>query len=259
MVALLTAFAGCSWATNYPDASGPRFAGVVPHPATSPGWPDTLTVVSFNVEHGARLDAALEALEAVERPDLVLLQEMDEEGAARIARALGMGWVYYPAIRNHRTGRHFGNAVLSRWPVISDEKLVLPRLAAFGRTLRTATVATVQVGPREVRVYSAHLGTPVNLSRADRRAQMRTILQDASRHPRVILGGDLNSGSLGEMAVDRGYLWPTEEGPRTLLFGRWDHILLKGLERPKEDAAGTLEDPADASDHRPVWARAIVR
>lgn len=26
--------------------------------------------------------------------------------------------------------------------------------------------------------------------------------------------------------------WPTERGPRTTLFGRWDHIYMKGSARP---------------------------
>lgn len=40
--------------------------------------------------------------------------------------ALGMSWVYYPAIFRHRSDKDFGNAVLSRWPIIADKKIVLP-------------------------------------------------------------------------------------------------------------------------------------
>jgi hypothetical protein len=56
-----------------------------------------------------------------------------------------------------------------------------------------------------------------------------------------------------------GYLWPTEEGPRTIVWGRFDHIFFKGLESPDSLAAGTVLDVRDASDRRPVWAVGILQ
>ena len=258
---LFLAVAGaCHTGRVYPDPDGPRFAGGTPNPPRSPGWRDTVRVVSFNVEHGQAVDSALAVLTLepdLRGADIVLLQEMDEDGTRRIAQALDMAWVYYPAIYRHATARHFGNAILSRWPIVDDTKLVLPHRAIFGRTQRVAAVATVQVGRLPVRVYSVHLATPPNLALRDRRDQMRAVLRDAARHPRVIIGGDLNSGSIGRMAAERGYAWPTEDGPRTVFFGRWDHIFFKGI-APLETAAGTILDTRDASDHRPVWAAGVV-
>jgi endonuclease/exonuclease/phosphatase family metal-dependent hydrolase len=260
-VVLLLALGGCSWAHNYVDPTGPRFAGALPAPPPSDAWPDTLRVVSFNVERGVRVDSALAALAGdpeTAAPDVVLLQEMDEDGARRVAEALDMGFVYYPAVRYNGSGRDFGNAVLSRWPIVDDAKLVLPHLSVFGRTQRIATAATIRVGRTRVRVYSVHLGTPVNLPLRDRAEQMRTVLRDAARHPHVILGGDFNSHGLGQLALRRGYAWPTREGPHTVRLWRWDHILFKGLEAPEEEAAGTVEDNRGASDHRPVWAVGVL-
>jgi endonuclease/exonuclease/phosphatase family metal-dependent hydrolase len=219
-------------------------------------------VISFNVEYSQAVDSALAVLAGepdLAEPDLVLLQEMDERGARQVAEALGMGRVYYPAILSKRTGRDFGNAVLSRWPILHDEKIILPHRAVFGRTQRIATVATVRVGRIPIRVYSVHLATPPNQSLRDRMDQMRAVLRDASRHPHVIIGGDLNSGRLAQMAWRRGYEWPTKEGPKTLAFGRWDHIVFKGLTLPDSSASGTILDNRAASDHRPVWARGVVR
>ena len=219
-------------------------------------------MVAFNIENAAGVDSALAVLLSepdLADPDVVLLQEMDEAGTRRIGQALGMGYVYYPSIVRRKTGKDFGNAVLSRWPVVDDGKIILPGLAIFGRTQRTATWVTLQVGRTPVRVYSVHLATIVNQSMRDRRAQMRAILRDAAPHPHVILGGDLNDKSLGAMAAEAGFAWPTEDGPRTTLGGRYDHILFKGLTPPDDAAAGTVEDNRGASDHKPVWARGVVR
>lgn len=261
-LAVALAVAGCRTGVNYGEPGVPRYGGSLVDPAPAAAWPDTLTVVTYNVQESREVGRALDVLRseaAVAAPDLVLLQEMDAEGTARVARALGMAWVYYPAVRRTGTGRDFGNAVLSRWPIVDDAKLILPKIATWGRMQRTATAVTIDVGGVPVRVYSVHLGTPLSLSLQDRRAQLRAVLDDASVHPRVILGGDLNSGDLGEMAVRRGFVWPTEDGPRTTLFGRFDHVLFRGLAAPDSGATGTIHDAVDASDHRPVWARGFMR
>lgn len=218
-------------------------------------------MVSFNVENSQEVDSALAVLRgepSLAGADVVLLQEMDEPGVRKVAEALGMGWVYYPAIVRRSTGRDFGNAVLSRWPIVDDEKLLLPHRAVFGATRRIATVATLQVGRTRVRVYSIHLATKVNMSLRDRRDQMAAVLRDAARHPHVVLAGDLNDARMAEMASRSGFAWPSREGPRTTWGGRFDHILFKGLRLSGPDAAGTVEDVRGASDHRPVWAVGVI-
>jgi hypothetical protein len=44
----------------------------------------------------------------------------------------------------------------------------------------------------------------------------------------------------------------------TTTGGRWDHIFVKGLTAPVA-AAGTVSRVRGASDHRPVWAIAVLR
>ena len=157
-----------------------------------------------------------------------------------------------------RSKRHFGNAVLSRWPIVEDKRIVLPHHGRFARTQRTATAATIQVGESLVRVYSTHLGTMTDVEPASRRDQLRAILADAARYPRVVLGGDMNDVGVGRVAREEGYNWPTERGPDTSWLGRLDHIFLKGLASPDSAAAGTVLDVRKASDHLPVWAVAIL-
>lgn len=253
--------AGCRTGRNYPGTEGPRYAG---RPATyravrSSG--DTVRVVSFNIAFGRRADSAIALFRSspeLRDADVILLQEMDAQSTRHVADALGFWYVYYPAIFSLRTRRDFGNAVLSRWPIVEDRKIVLPHVSRYARTQRIATAATLSIGGSSVRVYSTHLSTIADIGTAARRDQLRTILADAERYPHVIVGGDLNSGSVGRVAREMGYAWPTERGPNTTRGARWDHIFLKGLSSPERAAAGTVRDVRGASDHRPVWAIAIL-
>lgn len=253
--------AGCQLFTNHPDPLGPRSAGAPPPTAATvdPADDDVLVIATFNVKHGKRVERAIQALRAdsvTRDADILLLQEMDAAGTRRVAESFGMGWVYYPA-RDDRDGDGVGNAILSRWPILDDEKVVLPHLALFGGSQRIATAATIRVGSLPIRVYSVHLATPANLGPGKRRDQLGTVLEDAAGHPRVVIGGDLNSHGLGEMAVDRGFAWPTRDGPATVSVFRWDHIFHRGLD-PVLAGAGTVLDTRGASDHRPVWVRLIL-
>jgi endonuclease/exonuclease/phosphatase family metal-dependent hydrolase len=224
--------------------------------------PRALRIVSFNIAFARNIDGAIALLTSnaqLRAPDVLLLQEMDAEGTRRIADALGMGYVYYPAIFHKRAERDFGNAILSRWPMVEDARLVLPHPSRYAGTHRIATAATLQVGPARVRVYSTHLGTPLDASVSSRRDQLRAIFADAVAHPLVIVGGDLNSHDVGRVSVEAGYAWPTREGPRTTLWGRWDHVFLKGLTVPDSGGSGTITDARGVSDHVPIWVVAIVR
>ncbi|HSG50444.1 MAG TPA: endonuclease/exonuclease/phosphatase family protein [Longimicrobiales bacterium] len=267
---LLAGAVACATTQPYLDPTGPRHAGVPTATASAPssvdGLPErgtgplTLQVASFNIQEGREIDGALDVIlgnPGLAEADFILLQEMDPRGTERIAAALGMAWVYYPA--GLRDGRGWGNAVLSRWPLEEDEKIVLPHQAWLGGTRRIATAVTARVGDVRVRVYSVHLATPLNQSRGDREDQLRTVLEDAAPYAHVIIGGDLNSGSLAEVALGEGYQWPTREGPRTVWFSRVDHVLYKGLVPTWFGGAGTVTDNGGASDHLPVWARGRIR
>ncbi len=263
IVLLIAALASaCQTQRNYLTSEGPRYASPPPPHITAAQASDTIQVVSFNIEFAIQIDSALKVLttdDALRTADIILLQEMDATSTRYIARELGMWYVYYPATLHIMHGRDFGNAVLSRWPIVADEKIMLPHLARVYRTIRTATAATIAIGRDTVRAYSAHLGTIANVNARQRREQLETILKDAEKYPRVIIGGDMNHPTVGTHARDAGYGWPTEHGPPTATIGRLDHIFLKGLFSPQADASGTVLEVRNASDHRPVWATALIR
>lgn len=254
--------AGCRTGRNYSPADVQGYEGSPGGNAAISTGVDTLRVISFNIKYAQRIDLAIVLLESepdLRDADVILLNEMDENGTWLIAEALGMHYVYYPAVLHTRTRRDFGNAVLSRWPIIEHERIVLPHVARFQRTQRAATAATVSVGSTPVRVYAVHLGTFFEIGPGARREQLRTVLKDAARYTHAIVGGDMNDGRIGPTAWEEGFTWPTQYGPRTMPFGRVDHIFLKNLPVPDSAAAGTVRDTRGASDHSPVWVRAILR
>ncbi len=247
--------AGCHTVRNYPLPEGPRYAGGWEYRVES-SRPQPLRIATFNIEYGRQIDSALVVLggdPALRDLDVLLLQEMDAAGTKRIAAALDMRYVYYPASFRSLTRRDFGNAVLARWPISEDRKIVLPHVGRWARTLRTATAATVVVRGVPVRVYSVHLGTVANVTRAGRADQLGAILADAQAYPRAIIGGDLNDASIGRVAVAAGYAWPTEHGPFTTRGARLDHILLRGFPGVERSTSGTVAHIHHASDHRAVW------
>jgi len=256
---------GCRAVLNYPSALGPRYAGVAATPAVPAPQPlHTIRVVTYNVQWGKHIDRAINVLTTrapLPDADIVVLQEMNADGARRIAEALGMSWVYYPVFVHPRAGGDMGNAVLSRWPIIADEKLMLPHIAGLRHAQRIATAATVMVGDVKVRVYSAHLGTPSDIRPSKRRDQARTIVADAAAYPLVIIAGDMNSHGIGKEFVASGFLWPTEHNGFTTAIFNWDHVFLKGFTVPAPTASvpklhGIVRDTLGTSDHDPVWALA---
>jgi endonuclease/exonuclease/phosphatase family metal-dependent hydrolase len=251
---ILALSAGCAHPVNYGDAAGPRYAGGRFGPARAP---DQLRVVSFNVKNAVHVDLAIALLrrnDSLRGADILLLQEMDARGVMEVADSLGMAYVYYPASRSRTTGRDVGNAILSRWPLSEDRKVVLPHLGRIRGTERVAVGATVLVGSRRVRVYSVHLATMVANGPNDRRDQLRTLLADADSLSPVIIGGDFNSETVPALAGEHGYLWPTQRLPHTSGFWTFDHFLLKGVALTDSASFGVVKQVRGASDHRPVWA-----
>ena len=251
--------AGCRAVLNYPSPLGPRYAGSPTSPSVAPATKHAVRVVTYNVQWGKHVDRAIQVLQTrtpLPDADIVVLQEMDAEGTRRIADALGMAWVYYPAVVHPKRGHDFGNAVLSRWPIVADEKLMLPHIGGLRHAQRTATAATVLVGSVQVRVYSAHLGTPSDIRPSRRRDQAHAILADAATYPLVIVAGDMNSHGIGKEFRAGGFLWPTEHNGFTTAVFNWDHIFFKGfvaLDRART-SAGIVRDTLGTSDHDPVWA-----
>lgn len=257
LAALATVLLGCAPMSNLLDPTSPRFEGhyarssPAARPAAAP-----LRIVTFNIKFAREIDRAVAVLESdsLRDADIVMLQEMDERGVDRIARALALNYAYYPASVHPGTGRYFGPAVLSRWPIERSWKLLLPHEGWGRRQRRTATAALVRANGVRVLAYAVHLETPIRLSEAGRRDQARAVMRDARRHAGpVVIAGDFNSQAIGPVFEAAGYRWATRRvGPSVSVFA-WDHIFARGV-LPAAGRAGVVREVRGASDHRPVWA-----
>src|SRR5262245_48520077 len=119
---LALAAAACAPVRNYTDLSGPRYAGG----AALPSRAHPVKLVTFNIRFAREIGGAIALLQAnphLKDADVIALQEMDGPGVERIAAALGLAYVYYPAALR-ADGKDFGNAVLVRGEIEDDHKLL---------------------------------------------------------------------------------------------------------------------------------------
>jgi endonuclease/exonuclease/phosphatase family metal-dependent hydrolase len=137
----------------------------------------------------ARLDA-----------DVICLQEVWDDGTVCLAEELAaeLGFHHAYGARLDIDGVRFGNAVLSRWPIVGSEVLALPADSAV-EELRTCVRADID-GPRGMlQVFSTHLNWRFDQS-ATRQDQVRSICRfiatsrpEAGRQFPPILCGDFNA------------------------------------------------------------------
>jgi endonuclease/exonuclease/phosphatase family metal-dependent hydrolase len=249
---------GCAPTRNYPERSGPRYTGGLDSAAAATGLEladARLRIVTFNIKFARQIDRAIEALrtsELLRGPDVLALQEMDAPGVKRIAEALGLAYVYYPAAVNR--DQDFGNAVLVRGEILEDHKLVLPNPGRFGGMRRIAVVVTARLADGQtVRIYSVHFGTPKDVSTSERRQQLAAVIEDArSATGPVVVAGDFNNrGISGAVLEAAGFTWLTRDVGRTISFFSWDHVFVRGF-AGVGDASSRAVDSRGASDHRAV-------
>jgi endonuclease/exonuclease/phosphatase family metal-dependent hydrolase len=230
---------------------------VPPAPAPAAG----IRVVTFNIRFAREIARAIEVLrhDSLRGADILALQEMDEAGADRIARTLGYDYAFYPAVIHPTSGRYFGPAVLSRWPIERSWKVLLPHAGWTRGQRRTATAAVLRVRNTRILAYAVHLETPVQLSDAGRRDQVMAVLDDAAdfRGP-VVIAGDFNSEGVGLLLARRGYLWLTRRVGPTVAWFSWDHVFVRGLAPARPRSAGVVPEVRGASDHHPVWGVALT-
>ena len=129
--------------------------------------------------------------------DVVALQEVLGPGPSgtshieEIGASLGMGWVLAPTrrLRDHL----FGNAVLSRFPIVHHAQHDLSWKACEERGMQRVDV---DVSGRPLHVYNVHLGTAI-LERRYQAQRLATLVAD--RHvtgPKIVLG-DFNEWMRG--------------------------------------------------------------
>ncbi|MBA2390964.1 MAG: endonuclease/exonuclease/phosphatase family protein [Geodermatophilaceae bacterium] len=227
-----------------------------------------LRVATFNIAHGRgrggvvglrRTTATLASLDA----DIICLQEVDRhysersgwaDQATELAAALGMTAVWGVAMRrpSARPGQppaEYGNAILTRLPVVEQRVVRLPgRPPAEPRSM---VIAALAGGLHVACLHLQHDSAPA------RAEQLAVALQELPEAP-VMLAGDFNAtpdapelGPVRERLVDcwdsagrgRGASFPSRFPLRRL-----DYVFVSlGL-----SARRAAVVPTTASDHRPL-------
>ncbi len=250
---------------NFLEAKHPFWQSELPVAHNSA--PDSiLTVVSYNIKFGIKLEEAIDELgiHPFKGADIILLQEMDEWGTQYISRKLSYNYIYYPISNHPRHQKNFGNAILSKWPISQSQKIILPHAQPINRMKRAATVATIHYGDTKIRTFSVHLETPI-LSRSKRLQQLQFALSEVENSLKdelVIMGGDFNSlfpndvSMMVEMCRAKNLEWNTEYLGHTLsrfnfVKPQLDHIFSRGFVHLN---SGKMNDPK-GSDHFPIWTK----
>lgn len=260
---VLVLLTGCPLAENYTDEAGPRYSGDHRPPGpVATEVPSSVTFVAYNL---AFSENVTEAITALKRPplagaDVIAMQEMDAPSVDRIAKELGLTYVYYPA-SVQVDGGDFGNAVLSRWPIIEDWKIHLPHDDPYHQRRRIGVVATVDIDGALVQTVSVHNATPI-VGLGGRLDQTEALINGVDgRGPMQVIAGDFNTSDPGSLRQtvklfsDRGYEWASRGVGDTVdsVIGGLplDSIFSRGLS-PLE--RGVDRGPS-GSDHYPVWVR----
>jgi endonuclease/exonuclease/phosphatase family metal-dependent hydrolase len=261
VLALMTlVLMGCTPTINLLNPTSPRFAGSYAPSSGESSAPDQLRIVTFNIKLGRKIDRAIEVLnsDSLRNADVIALQEMDEVGVERIARALKLNYAYYPGSIHPTDHRYFGPALLSRWPVEGSWKVLLPHAGLIRHQRRTATAAVLRIRGERVLAYAVHLETQLKISESSREDQVLAILRDAGPFPGpVVIAGDFNSEGIGPFLVRHGFTWLTARVGPSISFFSWDHIFVRRLS--PTSGVGLVKDVRGASDHRPVWGVVVQR
>ena len=213
---------GCAVVHNYDDPEGPRYEGQ--YSSTGAVSARELTVATFNIQFANNVSKAIEEIEgepALADAEVFLLQEMDNAGTDAIASHFGFDYVYYPGSKAR--GKEFGNAVLSRWPIVATETRRLPSLPDT-EEFRVALKAEVD-GPRgRFEIYTTHLNWRFDQSHV-RQLQVRAlaefVAENQSRAYPAIVCGDFNADPMSDeirMLTGRA----AAPVPRLVFHDAWD-------------------------------------
>jgi endonuclease/exonuclease/phosphatase family metal-dependent hydrolase len=236
--------------------------------------PVRLRVLCYNIHHAEGVDRQLDldriarVIKSVE-PDLVALQEVDQNAArtrsidqpAELARLTGMHVAFGPNIELQ--GGHYGNAVLSRFPIKSHKNHLLPN--RDNGEQRGVLVTELQVdGLAEPLVLLAtHLDhRPDHRERVASAQAINELVINESRP--TLVAGDLNDVIESDTLKLLQTVWqPTNNDPLATIpvdnpTRQIDFILFKRQQSWTATTTRVLEE-ATASDHRAIFAELEFR
>jgi endonuclease/exonuclease/phosphatase family metal-dependent hydrolase len=232
--------------------------------------PHVLRVLTYNIHHGEGTDGKLDleriatVIRSVE-PDVVALQEVDRrtrrtnevDQPARLGRLTQMKAIFERNIPFE--GGEYGNAVLTRLPVVSHTNHRLP--SHYEGEQRGALAVELRVkedGPTFMFI-ATHLDyRPRDAERRESAATINRLVEKRPNEP-AILAGDLNALSDTEVLADFDKVWNRANRDPLLTFPskepvrQIDYILYRPADRWRIIETRVIDEPV-ASDHLPLLA-----
>lgn len=227
---------------DFPGIAGPDVPVAEPADAVEPGdtvepggqdaQPMRVRVLAYNLHHGEGVDGVVDlqrtaaAVRSVD-PDIVFLSEVDsnwtrsqyEHQAERLAELLNMPFhAYHPNLRavDWHGLTAYGNAILSRYPIVRTQNHPLPRRAlAEPRSLLEARIA---VGSKLVDVFGTHL-TPKTSEQSDQLDEVLRVAGPSDADLQVLVG-DFNAAPYSKEIL-RLLGWGPEGSRWIDLASRW--------------------------------------
>lgn len=217
--------------------------------------PRTITVVSYNIHFAISRSGSVELGRIADElrrwgADVVALQEVDDtrsrsgyiDQAEWLAGELGMT-ATYAAAEEHGDGS-YGNAVLSRFPVVSAESFRLPAVGSGLTNPRVLLRTVVDVDGFELAVDSTHFSNTSDTS--DNLQARRTV--ELATEPRIVMG-DLNTSPHD----------PAYSILRSGLVDAWELVGIgKGRTYPTWNPVGRIDYALYAGELRPVGADVLT-
>jgi endonuclease/exonuclease/phosphatase family metal-dependent hydrolase len=232
--------------------------------------PLRLRVLSYNIHHAEGVDRKLD----VERiastilsvmPDIVALQEVDQnvkrtesvDQPAELARLTEMNVVFGANIELQ--GGHYGNAVLSRFPITQHKNHLLPNIDDSEQRGVIEAEIRLPKSNQSLRLLATHLD--YRTDERERLASAKFINELIAGYPEHshLLAGDLNATPESETLELFGTNWsranqePMATVPVNQPAEQIDFILYRPANRWKVVEV-TVLDEAVASDHRAIFA-----
>jgi endonuclease/exonuclease/phosphatase family metal-dependent hydrolase len=231
-------------------------------------------LLTYNIHKGiGGLDRRYDLRRIVEtirhyQPDVALLQEVDD-GAKRslhdrqvdvLAEAVELPHTAYQRNVRLRTIGHYGNAVLSRFPLVDPEDLDLTiRFKKRRCALICRVHAPVGTGHRSIAIANVHLG----LAGFERQIQLRRLLAcgrlcELQQQTPLIIAGDFNDvwDNLGKRVMHpAGFQLGSghvRTFPAAAPLRRLDRVFYRGSIIATAAFAGHIGVARRASDHLPL-------
>lgn len=234
-----------------------------------------LTVVTYSIHRGEGVDERYSSIRIARtleqyKPDLVALQEVDmgtnrthgDSQAVIIANHLGMFYAFGKTI--NLMGGEYGNAILSKYPILSVQNTdISPGETSERRGLLRVTV---DLGFRTMRFYSTQFG--IMEEEVDYHSKrVGKIFRMLNLNEPIIFCGNLSAEPysplltpLMDQLLDLGTYFgnKTSTYPTPLMTRRIDYILTNKYVQPVEYFVPRDTLTIKSSDHLPVVAKVRI-